>query len=626
MRRRRAFLIVGLSAVVTLVTLISLALLSRSAEANPLGGITAVSAGEGQTCALTTGGGVKCWGEYLRLTHAAIVPEDVRGLESGVATLSAGSGYVCALTTVGGVKCWGENAPGAVGSTEGPVDIPGLTSGVAAIDAGMHHACAVTVDGAVKCWGANYSGQLGNSSLGNGTGVLPLTSGAVAVSAALEHSCAVLTAGGVKCWGENDFGQLGDGTAIDRLTPVDVVGLSDAVAVAAGATYTCALTSAGGVKCWGDRYGNAPADVAGLTSSVVAISAFNIHACALLTSGGVKCWGVNNYGQLGDAQRCGTAACAEPVDVVGLQSGVAAISAGAQHSCAVTEAGGVKCWGNNYFGQLGDGTGKYGAISAVPVDVVELNVKPTPTATPCPLSGCPTPTPAPTPPRTGLDFSIAVDANGDGIDDCSTRAGSRNECSLPPGSAFTVRIDLHALPPNMPGYAGFDARLDYAGVSSKWKSIAVWPDCLYPASYYANQLIRLACASPSETNSVYVGPIGTSEFNCTGNGSVTLVHGSTDTDLFDSYLEPYAEAERTGETLIVNCGAVVYGDVDCNVAVSAVDATLILQYDASLLRWLSCPQQADVNLDNRANSIDAAVTLQYIAGLVDVLPPQQAGR
>src|SRR3972149_2771210 len=123
MRRRRAFLIVGLPAVVTLVTLISLALLSRSAEANPIGGITAVSAGEGQTCALTTGGGVKCWGEYRRLGTSVTVPEDVSGLETGVSAIAAGFTNTCVLTTAGGVKCWGETAPGAVGSTEGPVDI-----------------------------------------------------------------------------------------------------------------------------------------------------------------------------------------------------------------------------------------------------------------------------------------------------------------------------------------------------------------------------------------------------------------------------------------------------------------------------------------------------------------------
>jgi hypothetical protein len=157
------------------------------------------------------------------------------------------------------------------------------------------------------------------------------SSAVTAIAAARLYTCALTNVGGVKCWGHNMFGEIGDGTTTDRSTPVDVSGLSSGVtAIAAGDQYTCALTSVGGVKCWG--------------------------------------W--NNHGQLGDGT---TTYRLMPVDVVGLSSGVTAIAAGVWHTCALTSVGGVKCWGYNYAGQLGDGT----TIDRwTPVDVVGLDGSP----------------------------------------------------------------------------------------------------------------------------------------------------------------------------------------------------------------------------------------------------------
>ena len=154
--------------------------------------------------------------------------------------------------------------------------------------------------------------------------------------------------------------------------------LTNITAISAGEFHTCAVVD-GAAMCWGlnthgqvgdsttaDR--NVPAPVSGLGSGIIAISAGGQHSCALTAAGGVKCWGENSTGQLGDST---TTQRNTPVDVVGLSTGVTAVAAGWSHTCAALTAGGVMCWGANGFGQLGDGTT---TPSTVPVSVAGLPV------------------------------------------------------------------------------------------------------------------------------------------------------------------------------------------------------------------------------------------------------------
>jgi len=305
-----------------------------------------------------------------------------------VTQIAAGGAHTCALTPSGGVKCWGYDYYGQLGDGGSntdqptPVDVSGLPSGVASITAGIHHTCAVTTSGAAKCWGRDNLGQLGdggtNTNRPTPVDVSGLTSGVASISAGAYHTCAVTTSGAAKCWGYDEYGQLGDGgTNTDKTTPVDVSGLTSGVAsISAGSNHTCAVTTAGAAKCWGlgngGRLGNGtntnqptPVDVSGLTSGVASISAGGSHTCAVTTSGAAKCWGSDGNGQLGDG---GTNTDkTTPVDVSGLTSGVASISAGNNHTCAVTTSGAEKCWGFGNSGRLGNGGT---ASSSTPVDVL----------------------------------------------------------------------------------------------------------------------------------------------------------------------------------------------------------------------------------------------------------------
>ena len=315
----------------------------------PLTDIADISTGTYHTCALTSGGGVKCWGGGNALSGSLeSTPVDVTGLSSGVTEIASGSGHTCALTNVGGIKCWGWNAHGQLGdgttvSKSTPVSVVGLGSGVTAISLGYGHTCALTDSGGVKCWGKNWEGQLGDGTTVRGEfkstpwDVIGLSSGVTAIATGGDHTCALIRSGGIKCWGRNYAGQLGDGTEVDKGTPVSVVGLSTGVtAIAAGGTHTCALTSSGGAKCWGrNAYGqlgdgttlnrSTLVSVIGLSSGVTAIAVGGNHTCAMLINEVVKCWGYNYRGQLGDGT---TVDKSTPIGVTGLDGGVVLVEAG----------------------------------------------------------------------------------------------------------------------------------------------------------------------------------------------------------------------------------------------------------------------------------------------------------
>ncbi len=345
-----------------------------------------IATGYEHTCALLDGGEVYCWGYNASgelggtYGYSSYTPKKVVGLDANTVEIATSGSHNCILTSVGGVKCWGKNEVGQLGDgvevlKSTPTKVIGLNGDVSFVSAGGSHTCVLMVTGGVKCWGSG--GQLGISSTiphFSPVDVWGLSSGVKAIAAGASHTCALMETGGVKCWGINYHGQLGNNSLEDSYIPVDVVNLGgEVVEIAAGLWHTCALLKTGEVQCWGyldscfDSSCVSPAYVDGFDGNVTAIAIGTRHICGILESGEIQCWGDDTYGQLGDGDAI---SYYDPTYVVGLADKSIDITADYYHSCTVLENGNAYCWGDNKYGQLGDGT----VIERIsPVNVVGLN-------------------------------------------------------------------------------------------------------------------------------------------------------------------------------------------------------------------------------------------------------------
>jgi alpha-tubulin suppressor-like RCC1 family protein len=321
------------------------------------------------------------------------VPVPASGLNF-VTAIAAGRRHSLALLSNGTVMAWGYGGSGQLGDGEDglsdvPVAVQGL-KGVTAIAAGSNQSLALLSNGTVMAWGGNESGQLGSGNTAESDVPVPVKglTDVTAIAAGGEHSLALLGDGKVMAWGANEHGQLGDGDTKNSDVPVAVKSLTGVKAIAAGGEHGLALLDEGTVMAWGsdengqlgnssvqakgeegeeERFSDVPVTVNGV-SGVSAIAAGAQHSLALLKDGTVMAWGEDAFGQLGD----GSIVQSEEVPVsVSELAGVTAISAGGEHSMALLGNGTVMTWGEDKFGELGDGSA--GEASDVPVAVAALS-------------------------------------------------------------------------------------------------------------------------------------------------------------------------------------------------------------------------------------------------------------
>ncbi|NBY46341.1 MAG: hypothetical protein EBQ56_00920, partial [Proteobacteria bacterium] len=394
---------------------------------------TSVIAGGWHTCGRTSMGVTQCWGwnakgqvgDGTTTNRAAPVTVGTGGSTTQFAKVSGGLYHTCGLDSSGAAYCWGSGEFGGLGDgrfgtgtlASTPVAVTGGQT-FASISAGHESACATDESSSVWCWGKNGSmswqpdqsnsvtaPQRATLSIGTGIavasgyhtgrvrycaligglascvgidtpGVAPTVSLASIVAGG-NHFCGLTVTSDAWCWGSNDYGQLGNGTTSSMYGamsgPAQVTGGLKFSSLAAGGAFTCGLTADGTAHCWGSNdyrqlgdgtsaYLKANPTAVSTTLKFSILSLGSEHACGIAKDGATYCWGNAYYGQVGDGtfgyRTAPTLVFGQssPPPTPTIPSAFSSVSAGSSHSCGLSAAGVAWCWGAGASGQVGDGT------------------------------------------------------------------------------------------------------------------------------------------------------------------------------------------------------------------------------------------------------------------------------
>ena len=268
---------------------------------------------------------------------------------------------LCAV--VGAQACDSSITGGVPHDTQPPASAPKIVS----VAAGAH-TCAISDAGAAYCWGYDANGPFGNGTASSTTPAPVISTGglvfrSLSVSKLQDVTCGLTTTGAAFCWGDNATGQIGDGTKTVRLTPTAVGGGLAFKSIAVGSAHVCAVAVSGDAYCWGTSFNGAFGDgfhgtrltptrtASGLTfESVIAGGEFT---CGLTKDGAAYCWGLNVTGQLGNGD-VSVSFSDTPLRVASAVP-FTSLAAGNQTVCGLAADGKAFCWGDGFFGEVGDG-------------------------------------------------------------------------------------------------------------------------------------------------------------------------------------------------------------------------------------------------------------------------------
>ncbi|MFZ3230391.1 MAG: hypothetical protein WA160_09310, partial [Pseudobdellovibrio sp.] len=299
-------------------------------------------------------------------------------------SVASGEATNCGITSALTIKCWGGyTGTGSAADILTPTTIDD-SSTYNDVAAGSYHSCGVTTAGILKCWGDGWDGKLGNGdSLGDmQNSPVIADSGTLykKVAAGRNHTCGITSADVLKCWGTMANGQVGNNSfaSAGMIIPTIINAGTSYQEISAGEDTTCGITTAGVLKCWGYNSNGQLGDNTTVSKAVPTIidsgvnyskistgGSTSYHTCGITVAGVLKCWGNNGNGQLGNAS---TTQSLIPV-IIDAGTSYREVSVYHAHSCGITTGGTLKCWGLNTSGQLGSTLGGPQQTSPVTIGV-----------------------------------------------------------------------------------------------------------------------------------------------------------------------------------------------------------------------------------------------------------------
>lgn len=317
-----------------------------------------VSVGKKASCGISFDDKLYCWGGSLYGTFEADlgVSRELDKSTRPVAVILSnglddekiekvvnGYGGSCVTTESGKLYCWGYNSSWGYGgwpkTFEGTVtpfvfDGGGVFKDKKISDVFLNSdgGCAISSDSVIYCWGYTNSSQDTNKPIEINTSGLLKDKTITSVESRASTTCAVTDDQKIYCWYNFSGNTVQSNEKIQSLTPIEI-----------------------------DTSGK----LAGQKISKLSIGRDSV--CVLTQSSNVYCWGSGSSGELGDGKKS-TSKQLVQVTNSGVLKGVkiVSITSGESHSCVLSDAGKIYCWGDNYYGQLGDGTTN---DSSVPIAV-----------------------------------------------------------------------------------------------------------------------------------------------------------------------------------------------------------------------------------------------------------------